>query len=35
VYGVLADGSPVSEVDETAQLKVLYVARLAKGGDPE
>lgn len=35
VCGVLADGSPVSEVDETAQLKVLYVARLAKGGDTE
>jgi SAM-dependent methyltransferase len=35
VCGVLADGSPVPEVDETTQLKVLYVARLAKGGDPE
>jgi len=34
-HGVLADGSPVSEVDETRHLKALYVARLAKGGDPE
>jgi SAM-dependent methyltransferase len=33
--GVLADGSPAPKVDETAQLKVLYVARLAKGGDSE
>jgi SAM-dependent methyltransferase len=34
-HGVLADGSPVPEVDETRHLKALYVARLAKGGDPE
>jgi SAM-dependent methyltransferase len=35
VHGVLGDGSPVPEPDETAQLKVLYAAQLAKGGDPE
>jgi SAM-dependent methyltransferase len=35
VHGALADGSPVPDVDESAQLKVLYAARLAKGGDPE
>jgi SAM-dependent methyltransferase len=35
VLGVLADGSPVPEMDETCQLKTLYLARLAKGGDPE
>jgi SAM-dependent methyltransferase len=35
VCGVLADGAPVAEVDESTQLKVLYAARLAKGGDPE
>ena len=35
VYGVLDDGSHVPEVDETTQLKVMYVARLAKGGDIE
>src|SRR3954454_1201209 len=32
VHGVLADGALVDVVDETRQLKVLYVARLAKGG---
>ena len=35
VHGVLADGSLVETVDETRQLKVLYVARLAEGGDLE
>jgi ubiquinone/menaquinone biosynthesis C-methylase UbiE len=35
VHGVLDDGSHVPELDETRQLKVMYVARLAKGGDPE
>jgi SAM-dependent methyltransferase len=35
VHGLLDDGSPVPEADESAQLKVLYAARLAKGGDPE
>jgi SAM-dependent methyltransferase len=35
VHGVLADGSHVPEVDESTQLKVVYAARLAKGGDPE
>jgi SAM-dependent methyltransferase len=35
VHGVLDDGSHVPEPDETRQLKVMYVARLAKGGDPE
>ena len=35
VYGVLDDGSHVAEVDESTQLKVMYVARLAKGGDSE
>jgi ubiquinone/menaquinone biosynthesis C-methylase UbiE len=34
VHGVLDDGSHVSEADESRQLKVMYVARLAKGGDP-
>jgi SAM-dependent methyltransferase len=34
VHGVLADGSHVSEPDESRQLKLMYVARLAKGGDP-
>jgi SAM-dependent methyltransferase len=34
VHGVLEDGSHVSELDETRQLKVMYAARLAKGGDP-
>jgi ubiquinone/menaquinone biosynthesis C-methylase UbiE len=34
VHGVLDDGSHVAEPDETRQLKVMYVARLAKGGDP-
>jgi SAM-dependent methyltransferase len=35
VHGVLDDGSHVPEPDETRQLKVMYVARLAKGGDRE
>jgi SAM-dependent methyltransferase len=35
VHGVLADGSHVPEADESTQLKVMYAARLAKGGDPE
>jgi SAM-dependent methyltransferase len=35
VHGVLDDGSPVAAVDETRHLKVLYAARLAKGGDQE
>jgi SAM-dependent methyltransferase len=35
IHGVLDDGSMASEPDETRQLKLLYVARLAKGGDPE
>jgi SAM-dependent methyltransferase len=35
VHGVLDDGSLVDEVDETSQLKVLYVSRLAKGGELE
>jgi SAM-dependent methyltransferase len=35
VHGVLADGSHVSQPDESSQLKLMYVARLAKGGDPE
>jgi SAM-dependent methyltransferase len=35
VHGVLADGSQVPEPDESRQLKLMYVARLAKGGDPE
>jgi hypothetical protein len=34
VHGVLDDGSHVPEVDESRHLKVIYVARLAKGGDP-
>jgi SAM-dependent methyltransferase len=34
VHGVLADGSQVAEADETRHLKLMYVARLAKGGDP-
>lgn len=34
VHGVLDDGSQVRELDESRQLKVMYVARLAKGGDP-
>jgi SAM-dependent methyltransferase len=33
VHGVLHDGSHVREADETQQLKLMYVARLAKGGD--
>ena len=35
VHGVAADGSHLPEVDESRQLKVMYVARLAKGGDPQ
>jgi len=35
LYGVLDDGTPVPDADETRQLKLIYVARLAKGGDPE
>jgi SAM-dependent methyltransferase len=35
VHGVLDDGSLVAAADETQQLKVLYAARLAKGGEPE
>jgi SAM-dependent methyltransferase len=34
-HGVLDDGSHVPDVDESRQLKAMYVARLAKGGDPE
>jgi SAM-dependent methyltransferase len=34
-HGVLDDGSPTPEPDETRHLKALYVARLAKGGDSE
>jgi SAM-dependent methyltransferase len=33
VHGVLADGSQIPAADETRQLKLMYVARLAKGGD--
>jgi SAM-dependent methyltransferase len=32
-YGVLEDGTPVATADELTQLKVLYVAKRAKGGD--
>jgi SAM-dependent methyltransferase len=32
VYGVLDDGALVEGADESAQLKVLYIARHAKGG---
>ncbi|MEA2333474.1 MAG: hypothetical protein QOH58_3612 [Thermoleophilaceae bacterium] len=35
VHGVLHDGSHVAHVDESAHLKVMYVARLARGGDPQ
>jgi SAM-dependent methyltransferase len=35
VHGVVDDGSHTAEADETRQLKSMYVARLAKGGDPE
>jgi SAM-dependent methyltransferase len=35
VHGVLEDGSHVAEADESRQLKVMYVARLVKGGDLE
>jgi SAM-dependent methyltransferase len=34
VYGVLDDGTPIPAADETRQLKLIYVATLAKGGDP-
>jgi SAM-dependent methyltransferase len=34
-YGVLEDGTPVRALDEARHPKALYVARLAKGGDPE
>jgi hypothetical protein len=34
-HGVLDDGSHVAEPDETRHLKVMYAARLAKGGDLE
>jgi SAM-dependent methyltransferase len=33
-YGVLDDGMPVPDADETRQLKLIYAATLAKGGDP-
>jgi SAM-dependent methyltransferase len=33
VHGVMADGSHVPEPDESRQLKLMYVARLARGGD--
>jgi SAM-dependent methyltransferase len=35
LHGVLDDGSLTPAADETRHLKLLYVARLAKGGDPE
>jgi SAM-dependent methyltransferase len=35
VHGVLDDGTPVAVADETRQLKLIYAARLAKGGDPQ
>jgi SAM-dependent methyltransferase len=35
VHGVLDDGSLTAASDETRQLKLLYIARLAEGGDPE
>jgi SAM-dependent methyltransferase len=35
VHGVIDDGSHVAEPDETRHLKVMYAARLAKGGDHE
>lgn len=35
VHGVLDDGSLAPAADESRHLKLLYVARLAKGGDPE
>jgi SAM-dependent methyltransferase len=35
VYGVLDEGSLVRMADELNQLKVLYVVRQARGGDPE
>lgn len=34
VHGVLDDGTPVADADETRQLKLIYAATLAKGGDP-
>jgi SAM-dependent methyltransferase len=33
IHGVLADGSPVDPLDESCQLKAIFVARLAKGGE--
>jgi len=35
VHGVLDDGALLPEADEARELKVLYAARLAKGGDPQ
>jgi SAM-dependent methyltransferase len=35
VHGVLDNGTPVPQPDETRQLKLIYAATLAKGGDPE
>jgi SAM-dependent methyltransferase len=35
VHGVMDDGSPVAEADETRQLKTLYAAKRVKGGDPQ
>jgi SAM-dependent methyltransferase len=35
VYGVLDDGSLVPEPDETRQMKLLYAATLAEGGDSQ
>ena len=35
VHGVLDDGALDAEADELRHLKVLYVARLAKGGDDQ
>jgi len=34
VHGVLDDGTPVAEPDETRHLKLIYATRRAKGGDP-
>jgi SAM-dependent methyltransferase len=34
VHGVRDDGSHTPVLDETRQLKAMYAARLAKGGDP-
>jgi len=35
LHGVRDDGSHTDDLDETHQLKAMYVARLAKGGDSE